>query len=98
MPRSLPRSSKFSRRLLSGAVVALLVANGGAWYQLEVRARRGPSFSQGGSFAAAASAATVEPSPTTTTSTTAPPGPATTAPAPAPSTTVIAAPANSYAP
>jgi hypothetical protein len=100
MPRSLPRTAKFSRRAIGALVVALLLGNGVAWYQLEVKAGRPPAFSRGGSFASGAAAAAELPS-TSTTTTSAPPGDVTTAvPAPVVTTptTAIPAPANSYAP
>ncbi|MCU1375028.1 MAG: hypothetical protein JWO68_2314 [Actinomycetia bacterium] len=88
MPRFLPTPT----RSLGALVVVLLVANGGAWYQLGVRSQRGPSFSRGGSFLSAGAAARVA-----TTTTSAPPV-TTAAATTAPPTTARPAPANSYAP
>jgi hypothetical protein len=77
---------------VTGVTVGLLLlANGAAWYQLEVRADRPPSFSRGGRFAAAS--ATPDAAPTTT-STTTPRGTVTTAPPPS----VAQSAAGSYAP
>ena len=76
-------------------VAALLVADGGAWYQVAVRSQRGPSFDRGGAFVARgalASRATVTSNPAPSPSASAP---AATSGAPAPTRE---APANSYAP
>lgn len=81
---------------MAGVTVALLlVANGAAWYQLEVRSKRPPSFDRGGAFAAAA-ASTEVPVAVPTTSSSSTVGPSATASAPPPS--VPDAPAGSYAP
>jgi hypothetical protein len=73
-------------------VAALLLADAGAWYQVEVRSQRAPSFDRGGDFATATHRARA--STTTTTASTAS-APSITAPS---ATAPSAPPANAYAP